>query len=328
MCLGLVLFLNPPRPHQALPALESLHSDIKFGLLAAAALAAALPASRLAALCLSSPSTVTVREVASALPSARSLSVLHLDLTLALADGGDAAPPLLALAAALPRSALTQLCLTRQSTYAQPGTQPVPLPTPVYQALAELAAALPRSEVTRMELKCLLDGGGVVADALARALPQTKLTELTLDGDHTGRAAEVLAAAVPHTRLHSLNLRTMVDAAAGVHALARALPSAVLLRNLDLRDSWGLHGGPLAALAAALPHTQLEDLDLSYCDLDAKDFSAVTNALKAGTRLRKVRVLSCAYEENSDRYSAEKAVHDRAVEALHAAAGSSWPDDD
>ena len=143
-------------------------------------------------------------------------------------------------------------------------------------------------------------------------------------------ALEALAASLPHSQLQSLALGYTTDAAAGVHALADVLPSAVLLRKLDLNSCQGMSGEALAALAEALPQSQLEDLDLSNGEFEAVDFWALVDALEnSSTRLRRVHVSEkldrdrAMDRENSWTW-AEESAHDRAWNALQTAAGSSW----
>lgn len=122
----------------------------------------------------------------------------------------------------------------------------------------------------------------------------------------------------------------MTDAANGVEALARVLPSAVLLRKLDLNSSMGLNGDPVESLAAALPHCKLEDLDLSYCgDLrDAYDLRRVlAAALHKGTRgLRRLHVEldDAVMAERPDISIEQMRAYERAHCALQTAAGSIW----
>lgn len=122
------------------------------------------------------------------------------------------------------------------------------------------------------------DGIGAGMNALAKALPQTKVRDLNLCGNTLYSSTGVLlAAALPLTEVRSLNLtRNELDdegALALASCLSRTRLETLFLRKNDISDKG------CSALAAALQQSRLKDLDLSSNGLSAKSADDLAVAL-------------------------------------------------
>ncbi len=124
-----------------------------------------------------------------------------------------------------------------------------------------LAKVLPQTKITQLNLgNNDIEAAG--AQALAQVLPQTQISQLDLRDNKIGEAsAQAIAQVLPQTQITELNLRGNSIGDAGAQAIAQVLPQTQITQlNLE-RNFIGEAGAQ--AIAQVLPQTQISQLNLS-----------------------------------------------------------------